>query len=337
MARGRRCCCCQNIYYLGRPEIMRVSGGKGIITDPGGSIVDTNARGYFDFVNKFLYTPNNINNLPTTTTPSSIYRVDENLTSRVAVFQLSNSKRIRDAVATFPWNNHIYYACRDDFVDNKIVQIRRVNYDGTNDTLIVSRSDASSGGARIFWITFSRNPDFVFYSEVWGGHSHLRRCELSGANDTLLIDYSGVSNIPQICVNNDDKYIFYPLQNGVSITIRRAAFDGTGDVTILDRDASIPPFPSTSSITGAGNYSLRVLNWSHSRSRLFFSCQVVFAGANQNGIGVWSCKADGSDITQEVVHPNITINGFTDPDSSQGANQLLGCGFETTGANTKGT
>lgn len=306
-------CCCGNKMYIETdgPTVGIVEDDKITVETSSVIVSDNGGRCYFDFVNKNVYA--------TSDDLLKIYRCDDELTTKDTAFTMTGNYKIRLVVACHPWNQHLFYGARNDTADIKIVELRRVDYDGTNDQSLVSLGDTVATFPNIVRITTTKEEEFVFYSVQMTGYE-LRRCDADGSNDTLIFAAVGSDQIREVCVDNVNKLLYWGTRNGFgNAKIHRSDFDGAGETVILERDANIPPLPSTNAVTGAAQYALDPIKWSHRDERLYLWAAGTFLVADPsdryNGLGIWSCLSDGSDLREEVVYPNVFYSSApNDPD-----------------------
>lgn len=316
MARGRRCCCCQDWYIGNGPSYLRYEGGKGIYRDGASAIptLNTLATLQFDFVNKQVYIPYN----PASGATNGILRADKELVSSVKVCDVSGAGfKIRNWLAIHPWNGHIFYG--GSVAPFTSISVKRCNYDGTNHITLTTLA-----GGIVRGLAVSKEEEFVFYST---DGDKLRRCNADGTDDQQIYDGTAASRntLNRICIDNKTKKVFVSAGNQYVVSM---LFDGTGAATIFDAAASRPPLPPTGQVL-LGNYS-------HKNERLYIWAANVNTATQPSGM--YSMKADGSDIRAEVIYPNITFNGNPlNADQLPTGIMCLGCGYEKTGPSTLGS
>jgi hypothetical protein len=204
--------------------------------------------------------------------------------------------------------------------------LRRINYDGTNDTELVPFTESGNNRTVVQTPCIPRTGEFVFYQTsplyIPGAGSdkfdEIRRCALDGTGDTAIFTCANrraplpaAGQINSVRVDNDhEKVMFTEIDSGAGEAyLKRMDFDGGNVETYV----TISPF--------AGIRDCPF--WSHKKQRVYFYRNSGTVGLR----GWWSCEYDGSDLVQEIT------DAAWDAAIGDSAGTIgPGCGFEVTGA-----
>ena len=322
MIDANTCCCGGIVLATGTQRLITVDlGGNTARYDTNsGASIDTlgtlNGNGYFDWKNENFYSVLN------GATPY-IVRISSDLAVADQIFLTSTTGgRQVLHLAVNPLLEYIYYSeTRAGASD-----LRRVNYDGSNDTLLVNyQSTSTTPHMRV-----SKFEGYVFIGDQLG----IKRCDSDGTNLTTIYT-SGGPAVRGICVDNENKYLFWNEVSGTTTTIKRAAFDGSGVASLITSIAGVPPLVASFS----GNTPLEVMGWSHKDQLLYL---VLWTGSSLSpdseyaGLGFYSCRSDGTDLKEVAIDPNILNDpAGTQHHSFEDFRYVMGTGFDDVGATTK--
>lgn len=326
---GPDCCCgCMDFYLAQTPNYYHGHGDLAHVSFYAGGI-NTQNRFYFDYANKHLYTQNHGN--PGGGTPSRILRMPQDVSSTTTVLSVDPTYTIGETIGVNHQAEYIYYGTRQTASPTDTGAIRRCNYDGTGDTLLLAHTFGAIGIVSYRSFRISLEEEYVFYTVGYSdgsSRSRLRRCNKDGTGDIEIYNGDAVGLVLYQTVDNVNKRIFWSAANRF---IYRSDFDGVGATQIFDgNDASHkPPFPAT------GTYTTLLGTWSHRHERLYF---FIGSGVARNGLGMYSIQYDGSDLREEMTYENMrnSTGGLPVSDTavSSGSQMAISCGYETTGSGT---
>lgn len=299
---GPECgCCCSDLYSSPadafRTRVNFAAGTDELIAQsrfvPSGFDSScSNTRLSYDATNKRLYmivVDANVNH------KAAIASVDENLGDGQVVIETDwdiSSERYGEQLAVHPGDEYIFYGAYD-FPTGGSYYLRRINYDGSGGTTLLS--GGSSGTAMVNGIGVTPDSAYVFYLlRKTSGTDELRRCAFDGSGDTQIWNSSDNNNVPtRVVIDADNERVIWA-RGGSDPKLLSEAWGG-GDLLTLSDDLG-------SYIAGGWISAMQ---------------KVLFYSLND---GLYTIDADGANQTQ--------IIDDADWDGSPGPNQLvLGCGL----------
>lgn len=248
---------------------------------------------------------------------------DKDFLDPTTILTLTSSFLFENDPAVDPVNQLIYYFTRDDPTPAITRYLRKINHDGTGDTLISSTVTFESSAAAPD-LTYARSIGKLFFhvEKVTNNACEIRRINTDGTGDTVI--FTGATNssirLSADWDNAHDKYYFvYATSGPTQCFIRRCDSDGSNLETIFTG-------PDSSVVTN--RYIINSVQYSHKEHKVYW---IQYAptdpGSWDIDSGLFRMDADG------VGDPELVITLEDIGASGTIVNRLrLGCGFETTGA-----
>jgi hypothetical protein len=329
---GQNCCCCNDLYsnrsLTGptRTEVarIRVNGGTSSVV----TTFETTTGEYgfstlpMDFLNKRVY-GHGFKGSPITN--YGIFSLTENLTDLQEAVTRSVSPLYNQTLGVWPHpaTEQVFYVCgsSDGLSGEKF--LRRVDYDGANDTELLSHIDTDDVTIEALnFVNVPHDGGHVYYMRRYSFFAafprtdDIRRCELDGANDTQIYAAPGIVtnntstsyNLVHLRIDNTHQKLMW-CQNspGAVLDFIRSDFDGGNVETYLTLSPAV--------------VLARVPFWSHKKQKIYY--YVTTSGADR---GLWEMDYDAGNRTKIVDDADFAAT-YPAP-----FNLMPGCGFEVTGA-----
>ncbi|MBO0930879.1 T9SS type A sorting domain-containing protein [Fibrella aquatilis] len=127
----------------------------------------------------------------------------------------------------------LYYVVRDNVASTRTDELRRINYDGTNNTLVATNFADVPG---MVAIDPAVNKAFVCEARVTVDPKIIS-VDLTTGSSTTLVSLTSFSGCSGIALDRVNQYIYYTVNDGVATTrtdqLRRVRYDGTGDQLVI--------------------------------------------------------------------------------------------------------
>jgi hypothetical protein len=305
-------CCCRNVYSesLGQIEEAKICDPtyyRGLATD---TVTHTN-RWAFDHKNETLYVGR----------VGGLYRLSADLATATLIsgsFNLTSS-----SIAVDYTNSRIFYTRNSSTVT---CEIRRINYDGSGDTAILSftNTDPNASGANYRRVVYDRVNDTIYYhlQKTYSGVGappetyEMYRANADGSAEILIASHGSVADRQVVVDKTNSKLWWININGSAHYEIRRSELDGTSPSVVYD--------------TGSSSNQVTSMQWSHKLQRLWY--WETKATPNASTSGLYSNNYAWTDLVHEL-NGNATHVGVGS--SIMPTTQLfLACGIETTGAST---
>jgi hypothetical protein len=326
---GPNCCCCNDLYSLRnlsspqRTELVRLRLAGEEITAV--TTVDTDDFATpllrveelrMDWLNKRVYGIAKEFVGGSTTFTWRVFSISENLDDYQVIVTGDTNALHNNTFGVWPHpdTEEIFYTVGDNSTAPPFeMQIRKVDYDGSNDTLLVTHTGIGVHATNKATNTpcVPRDGSFLYYMvrpALASNFHEIRQCGLDGSGDTAVYtapNDATVSNIISLYIDNDHEKLTWVEFTSGTPQFARCDFDGSN----VERYFT-PPAAGIS----------RIPFWSHKKQKTFW--YTTTAGTNR---GFWSVEYDGTGSVKLVDDANMPAN-------YQSANPLTpGCGFDITG------
>ena len=282
------------------------------------------------------------------------YQLDDlmDFTARTTIHTIPNTTPSDTRGLCCDWvNGRVYYSrCTVAGVAGAVpweYEIRRVDYDGSNDTLLNTESlnpgPVLGGPPQLYGFAWEPSNNYLFYAtqlnvDIGGAvgtnsYAYIQRLDADdGSGYTTIKSYEdavnalGDSSIRGLCVNaSEAKLAWISFQQLGSVnttqTIRYADFDGTGEVTLLSE-------------VGISSHSIQHCVVNNKENKLWFHNFASSGSVGRISRIPFTAGLSTSDI-ETIMHSDQSTFGSYDIVGA--ANGLMfGCGMETLGAGYAG-
>ncbi len=331
---GPGCCCCNDLYVVGpfgayRVKAQRVRVGDGTVRVIDEIIFPTGDYGWspytMDFKNKRVYGSGQEDDA----SPAfAIHSTAENLTDRVELTGATGAGVAAEnshGVWPIPETEKIYYGRGPTATGaTTTASLRRIDYDGTNDTELIAYAESGNNRRTVQYVTAPRSGEYIFYitqgeyipNTTPDVFDEIHRCLPDGTGDTVLYTCPRQSNpsaegiLEDLRVDNTNQKLWFREFNIPTddTFFQRCDFDGSNFETVY---------------TINDVFAFRAWAfWSHKKQRYYFWRQGGTAGLR----GLWSINYDGADEIHEV-----TSTAWVAATGEAPGSIAPGCGFEVTG------
>ncbi len=303
------CCCCKDIWEFGVGKYRIKSETEIEAIEPFGG------RGDYDPINRVSFAQSLQG-----TAPHVIYKFREQQDADYVLFLTGGAgEESQGALACHPEAEQLYYSYHaNGSTDNFI---RRIDYDATDDTAILTDAGISTTIPHIDAMVYHRVLDRIYYTiralDGINQRLYIRYINADGTGKTSIYDIARAADanlIISLELDYINQKVWWCETNSGSRYVKRCNYDGSNVETVFTNAA---PFTRTSGV----QVSYR------DQCLYTFDYDVGAAAAADNDGGLFKREFDYTEIERVVERktPNRTFTEFR-----------LGCGLETLGASNEG-